>query len=63
MFKQIFDNIQGVEIWAIIGLFLFILAFVLILVYVILMKKSEVKYMANLPLENDSPQNGDNNHG
>ncbi len=63
MFKEIFNNIQGVEIWAIIGLLLFILAFVLILLYVALMNKSEVSRMANLPLENDSPQNGDNTHG
>ncbi|RMG21220.1 MAG: CcoQ/FixQ family Cbb3-type cytochrome c oxidase assembly chaperone [Methanobacteriota archaeon] len=64
MFKEIFQNIPGIEIWPIIGLFLFIIAFALILVYVFFfMDKSKVKHMANLPLEENSPNNGDNAHG
>ena len=63
MFKQIFESMQGVEIWPIIGLLIFFTVFVLIIAYVLLMDKSEVKHMANLPLDNISNKNGDKPNG
>ena len=63
MFKEILNSISGIEIWPIIGLFLFMGLFVGILVWVFRLDKRFIKKMEELPLEEDSQNNGEQKHG
>jgi len=64
MFKEILTSISGVEIWPIIALFLFIGAFIAIVIWVIRLDKRFIKKMEDLPLEKDIlKNNGENQHG
>jgi cbb3-type cytochrome oxidase subunit 3 len=49
--RQYADKINGIDIYPIVGLLLFIIFFVAMLVYVKKMKKSSIDEMKNLPLD------------
>jgi cytochrome c oxidase cbb3-type subunit 3 len=63
MFKEILNSISGIEIWPIIGLFLFMGLFAGIVVWVFRLDKRFIKKMEELPLEEDSLNNGEQKHG
>lgn len=44
----------GLEIYAEIGLVLFVLAFLFVIIRVLLLKREEVEHLENLPLDEDA---------
>jgi len=52
MFKQI-TNLNGSEIYLIISLWIFLLFFVSVAIMLLLMKKDFIKYMEDIPLNED----------
>lgn len=52
MKKEVVEN-AGLEIFAEVGLILFVLAFVFVLVRVFLFKDDEVEHLEHLPLDED----------
>lgn len=57
MIRELLGSISGVELWPIVGMFLFIGSFIAILVWVIRLDKKYVKHMEELPLEPDENVN------
>jgi hypothetical protein len=55
MYKNIFGLIDGISIYPIVGLLIFLGAFGFVLVRIVRMKKSEIEYLENLPLEKCIP--------
>lgn len=53
MFKHYFEQIDGIEIYPLFALFLFLLFFALMLVWVLKVNKSYLTHMQELPLEKD----------
>lgn len=51
--KQYTETIAGAEIYPIISLLIFFLFFVLLTVYVLSMKKSTVKLLSEIPLDDE----------
>lgn len=51
-------GIDGVEIFPIISLLVFVIFFAVMITYVMRMKKSEIKELGSIPLENDEETNG-----
>ena len=51
--KHNLTGIDGVEIYPILSLLIFVLFFALVITYVIRMKKSEINTLGALPLEED----------
>lgn len=51
MYKNIFGLIDGISIYPILGLLIFIGAFAFVLVRIARMKKDEIEYLENLPFE------------
>ncbi len=49
--KQYAEKIEGVSVYPIIAQFIFITFFVLMLIYVFSMKKSNIDELKNLPLD------------
>ncbi|MBX7041930.1 MAG: CcoQ/FixQ family Cbb3-type cytochrome c oxidase assembly chaperone [Ignavibacteria bacterium] len=58
MFKEIFEGIQGIDIYPIFSLLLFMSFFVLAAVWIVRLDKGYIEEMENLPLENS--ENKDN---
>lgn len=56
MFKEILKNTPLSGIYAIVIMILFILAFILIVIYTFKIKKQDIDYYKNLPLEKDKSQ-------
>lgn len=54
MFKHYFEQIEGIEVFPLIALFIFVVFFILLLVWVFRVKKSYISSMSNLPLEEDN---------
>lgn len=54
MYKEILQSIEGVEVFPIISLFLFLGAFALVIVMVARMDKKRVTEYSRLPLEDGS---------
>ena len=54
MIKEALQSIQGVEIYPIISLLLFVLSFGVVLFLALRMNRSEVEYVSRLPLD-DGP--------
>lgn len=52
MFKEILKNTPLNGVYAIIIMFLFIIAFILIVIYTFKIKKQDIEYYKNIPLEN-----------
>ncbi|RPI13833.1 MAG: cbb3-type cytochrome c oxidase subunit 3 [Ignavibacteriae bacterium] len=59
MFNQIFENIEGIEIYPIISFVIFFLFFIAVTVWIFRMDKSYVKQMEVIPLDEDSNINKD----
>jgi cbb3-type cytochrome oxidase subunit 3 len=54
MLKEVLQSIQGIAIYPVIGLFIFVAAFLVAIVNTRRMKKSEVDYASRLPLDNSA---------
>jgi len=52
MFKEILKNTPLNGIYAIVIMILFMIAFILIVIYTFKIKKQDIEYYKNLPLEN-----------
>ncbi len=60
MFKDLLNSITGVEIWPLIGLFIFVGVFLGVIIWIFRLDKGLIQRMKNLPLESDSTiKNGD----
>lgn len=58
MYKEIFEGIDGIDIYPIFSLLLFLVFFVSTALWIVRLDKGYVKEMENLPLENS--ENKDN---
>jgi len=55
MFKQFLDQVDGSQGYLITSLAIFLLFFLAVGILLLTMKKEEVKYMSELPLNDDQP--------
>ena len=51
MLKEVLQSIEGIAIYPVIGLFIFLAAFLVVIVNTWRMKKSEVEHAGRLPLD------------
>ncbi|MBM2816021.1 MAG: hypothetical protein HW421_2783 [Ignavibacteria bacterium] len=51
MFSKLFENSETAQILAIIGMFVFIITFVVTIIWAIKLSKNYLSYMGQLPLE------------
>jgi cytochrome c oxidase cbb3-type subunit IV len=58
MYKEILNSITNVEVYAIIGFFIFFTFFIFVSVQAFLMKKDEVDQISNMPLEDSVSGDG-----
>lgn len=58
MFKQFLENADGNQGYLISSFGIFLLFFILVGVFVMTMKKEEIKYMSELPLKEDEDERG-----
>ncbi|MEJ2882399.1 hypothetical protein [Pedobacter sp. GR22-6] len=54
MFKQFLDQVSGNQIYLITSLGIFMLFFIMVAILLLTMKKDEVKYMSELPLNDET---------
>jgi len=54
--KHNLTSIDGVEIFPILSLLIFVLFFLFVITYVVRMKKSRINELSNIPLEDDEEQ-------
>ena len=59
MISEVLKSIEGVEIFPLIGLFLFMAGFVVILILTWRMKPGDVDYLSRLPLDSDHSVHSD----
>ena len=57
--KHNFDTIDGVAIYPIVSLLLFLLVFIIMLIIVMRFKKKYIEEISNLPLEDDNNLNNE----
>lgn len=57
MYKNVLESMQGIELYPLISLAIFFTFFVVLLVWVIRMKKSDIDEISRIPLEDDAPNN------
>lgn len=57
MYKNVLETMQGIEIYPLISLAIFFTFFVVLLVWVVRMKKSDIDEISRIPLEDDAPNN------
>lgn len=60
MYKEILQSIEGVSIYPIISLVVFVLFFVVILIWMFKVDKNYIKKMENLPFEKEEENNFNN---
>ena len=60
MYKEILQSIEGVSIYPIISLIVFVLFFAAIIIWMIKVDKNYIKKMENLPFENMEENNFNN---
>ncbi len=58
MFKETLNSILNVEVYAIVGFFIFFTFFILVSINAWRMKKEEVDELSNLPFEDTMPETG-----
>lgn len=58
MFKQFLENADGNQGYLLSSLGIFLLFFILVGVFVVTMKKEEIKYMSELPIKEDEDERG-----
>lgn len=54
MFKQFLDKVAGSQIYLISSLWIFLIFFILVAVMLFTMKKEHIRYMSELPLNDDN---------
>ena len=54
--KHNLTSIDGVEIFPILSLLIFVMFFLFVITYVVRMKKSRINELSNIPLEDDEEQ-------
>ncbi|MBE2219840.1 MAG: CcoQ/FixQ family Cbb3-type cytochrome c oxidase assembly chaperone [Ignavibacteria bacterium] len=54
MYKQVLENIAGVEIYPVITLIMFFVFFLLILGWIFTLNKNYITRMENIPLDNET---------
>lgn len=59
MIKEALQSIEGVEIYPIISLLLFVLSFGVVLTLALRMNRSDVEYISRLPLDDRTEQTGE----
>jgi hypothetical protein len=57
--RSVLQNLEGTDIFAIIGFIIFFTFFILVIIYVVKMKKAKVEEYGNMPLENDDYNPGE----
>lgn len=58
MYKEALNDIEGVEVYPLFSLFIFVVFFIVLGVYVTTMKKAHVNELKHLPFEKENePQN------
>lgn len=60
MYKELLQSIDGVSVYPIISLIVFVLFFVVILVWMLKVDKKYIKKMENLPFEQEEKNNFNN---
>jgi hypothetical protein len=58
MFKQFLENAEGNQGYLLSSLSIFLLFFILVGIFVLTMKKDEIKYMSELPIKEDNDERG-----
>jgi len=58
MFKQFLENAEGNQGYLLSSLAIFLVFFILVGVFVLTMKKEEIKYMSELPLNDENDERG-----
>ncbi|MEO8514826.1 MAG: cbb3-type cytochrome c oxidase subunit 3 [Ignavibacteria bacterium] len=61
MYKQVLEQIAGIDIYPVISLIIFFVFFLLMLGWVFTLNKKYISKMENLPLEDDSCTDGKHN--
>ena len=54
MFRQFLDKVQGADIPMVISLLIFFIFFILLGFYLLIIDKKHIKYMSDLPLNENS---------
>jgi cbb3-type cytochrome oxidase subunit 3 len=57
--RSVLQNLEGTDIFAIIGFIIFFTFFILVIIYVVRLKKTKVDEYSRLPLENDDYNPGE----
>jgi len=60
MFKHYFERIEGIEVYPIISLIIFITFFIGLLIWVFRVDKKYINYMKELPMNGDKNSETDN---
>ncbi len=60
MIKELLQSVEGVSIYPIISLIVFVLFFIIILVWMLKVDKNYIKKMENLPFEKEEENNFNN---
>ncbi|HCY76137.1 MAG TPA: CcoQ/FixQ family Cbb3-type cytochrome c oxidase assembly chaperone [Ignavibacteriales bacterium] len=60
MYKELLQSIEGIAVYPIISLIVFVLFFAIILLWMFKVDKNYIKKMENLPLDNDEEINFNN---
>lgn len=60
MIKELLQSVEGVSVYPIISLIVFVLFFVIILVWMLKVDKNYIKKMEKLPFENEEENNFNN---
>jgi cytochrome c oxidase cbb3-type subunit 4 len=60
MIKDLLQSVEGITIYPIISLIVFVLFFALIIIWMFKVDKNYIKKMENLPLENEEETNFNN---
>ena len=60
MYKELLQSIEGISLYPIISLIVFVLFFAIILIWMFKVDKNYIKKMENLPLDNDEEINFNN---
>mgnify|MGYP001582284833 FL=1 len=60
MIKEFLQSVEGVSVYPIISLIVFVLFFVIILVWMLKVDKNYIKKMENLPFEKEEENNFNN---
>ena len=67
MYKDVLRSIEGIDLYPVISLVIFVLFFTSVFLWVLRMRKAEARALAELPLNDgtlsSSPSTGDHAHG